>query len=50
MNDTENIKTELSLRRDEMDMQLRYVLQGLTTVLTEKDWERIEGELDRAVL
>lgn len=45
----ESIRTELSFRRDEMCMPLRAVLQDVTRNLTEKEWEVIEIELNRAI-
>jgi len=45
----EDIRRELSYRKEDMLVSGRVVLQNVTRTLTENDWERIEAELKRAI-
>jgi len=45
----EDIRRELSFKREDMLVPGREVLEDVTGHLKESDWNRIEGELKRAI-
>lgn len=49
MDMNEAVRKELSLRKDDMLVSGRDVLQDVTRTLMENDWEKIEADLKRAI-
>ncbi|MDE4908457.1 hypothetical protein L0665_07545 [Methanogenium marinum] len=45
----EDVRRELSYRKENMYMSGRDVLQEATKTMTKNEWERIEAELKRAI-